>query len=119
MRSSLARGVGRTLVPSVRAGAVLCSPPVGVCRAVPVKILFVMRHPAAVRSLGPVLRLLDERGHQVQLAFGGGGIKPEAHRVLQRLADEGHGLTFGSLPGPRSAGSAHDMIGWRRLANPL
>jgi hypothetical protein len=65
---------------------------------VPVKILFVMRHPAAVRSLGSALRLLDERGHDVHLAFG--GFKPEAHKVLQRLADECRGLTFGLGPGP-------------------
>ena len=47
------------------------------------KFLFVMRHPAAVRSLTSVLRLLDGQGHRVHLAFG--GVKPEAHRVLQRL----------------------------------
>jgi hypothetical protein len=82
-----------------------------------VKILFVMRHPAAVRSLGSVLRLLDERGHRVHLAFG--GIKPEAHRVVQRLADECKGLTFGSLPARGSPGWTRDAIGWNELAKRL
>ena len=81
------------------------------------KILFVMRHPAAVRSLGSVLRLLDARGHRVHLAFG--GIKPEAHKVLQRLADECDGLTFGSLPGRRSPGWDRGTIGWSMLAKRL
>ncbi len=81
------------------------------------KILFVMRHPAAVRSLGSVLRLLDARGHRVHLAFG--GIKPEAHRVLQRLADECKHLTFGSLPGRGSPGWDRGRIGWDLLAQRL
>jgi hypothetical protein len=83
----------------------------------PVKILFVMRHPAAVRSLTSVLRMLDERGHRVHLAFG--GLKPEAHKVLQRLADESRGLTFGGLPGRRSPGWKPGTIGWSSLARRL
>jgi hypothetical protein len=82
-----------------------------------VKILFVMRHPAAVRSLGSVLRTLDERGHRVHLAFG--GVKPDAHRVLQRLADECRQLTFGSLPARGSPGWRRDAIGWDVLARRL
>jgi hypothetical protein len=82
-----------------------------------VKILFVMRHPAAVRSLGSVLRLLDSRGHQVHLTFG--GIKPEAHKVLQRLADECRGLTFGGLPSRGSPGWDRDQAGWNALAQRL
>jgi hypothetical protein len=73
-----------------------------------VKFLFVMRHPAAVRSLTSVLRLLDERGHHVHLAFG--GMKAEAHKVLQRLADELQHLTFGSLPARGSPGWSRDAI---------
>jgi len=82
-----------------------------------VKILFIMRHPAAVRSLSSALRLLDERGHDVHLAFG--GFKPEAHKVLQRLADECRGLTFGSLPAHGSPGWARNRVGWNMLANRL
>jgi hypothetical protein len=82
-----------------------------------VKILFVMRHPAAVRSLGSVLRTLDERGHRVHLAFG--GVKPDAHKVLQRLADECRHLTFGSLPSRGSPGWSRDAIGPDVLARRL
>ena len=81
------------------------------------KILFVMRHPAAVRSLDAVLRLLDERGDRVHLAFA--GLRPEAHKVLQQLADESRGLTFGSLPGRGSPGWTHDRIGWSMVTNRL
>jgi hypothetical protein len=81
------------------------------------KFLFVMRHPAAVRSLTSVLRLLDERGHRVHLAFG--GVKPEAHKVLQRLADEMEHLTFGSLPGRGSPGWSKEAIGWNELTRRL
>jgi hypothetical protein len=79
------------------------------------KVLFVLRHPAAIRSLGAVLRLLDERGHQVQLAFGGGGPKLEAHRVIQELADESQGLTLGAVPDRGSPGWTRDSIGWSLL----
>jgi hypothetical protein len=81
------------------------------------KFLFVMRHPAAVRSLTSVLRLLDERGHRVHLAFG--GVKPEAHKVLQRLADELHHLTFGSLPARGAPGWSRETVGWQRLTRRL
>ena len=81
------------------------------------KFLFVMRHPAAVRSLTSVLRLLDERGHRVHLAFG--GVKPEAHKVLQRLADEMQHLTFGSLPARGSPGWTKESVGWTALARRL
>jgi hypothetical protein len=82
-----------------------------------VKFLFVMRHPAAVRSLTSVLRLLDERGHRVHLAFG--GVKPEAHKVLQGLADEMQHLTFGSLPARGSPGWSRDAVGWNVLVRRL
>jgi hypothetical protein len=81
------------------------------------KILFVMKHPAAVRSLDSVLQMLDERGNEVHLAFG--GIKPEAHRVLQRIADESRALTFGSLPSSGSPGWTRTRIGWGVLAKTL
>ena len=81
------------------------------------KFLFVMRHPAAVRSLTSVLRLLDERGHRVHLAFG--GVKPEAHKVLQRLADEMKHLSFGSLPARGAPGWSKETAGWQQLARRL
>ena len=81
------------------------------------KFLFVMRHPAAVRSLTSVLRLLDERGHRVHLAFG--GVKPEAHKVLQRLADEMEHLSFGSLPARGSPGWSNEAVGWNELTRRL
>ena len=81
------------------------------------KFLFVMRHPAAVRSLTSVLRLLDGRGHHVHLAFG--GVKPEAHKVLQRLADEMQHLTFGSLPARGAPGWTKDSVGWTALVRRL
>jgi hypothetical protein len=82
-----------------------------------VKVLFVMRHPAALRSLGSVLRMLDERGHHVHLVFD--RVKPEAHRVLQQFADECRTLTFGSLPGRGSPGWRREAIGWDVLARRL
>jgi hypothetical protein len=82
-----------------------------------VKFLFVMRHPAAVRSLTSVLWLLDERGHRVHLAFG--GVKPEAHKVLQRLADEMQHLTFGSLPARGAPGWTKETVGWQHLTRRL
>jgi hypothetical protein len=91
--------------------------PAGARGSLPVKILFVMRHPAAVRSLAAVLRMLDAHGHHVHLAFG--GLKPEAHKVVQRLADECRGLTFGGLPGRGSPGWDRGTIGWSTLARRL
>ena len=78
------------------------------------KILFVIKHPAALRSLDSVLRMLDARGQRVHLAFG--GIKPDAHAVLQRLADECSGLTFGSLPSRSGKGGVYARAGWGALA---
>src|SRR2546426_2066568 len=62
------------------------------------RILFAMKHPSALRALAGVVRLLGERGHEVHLAFG--GIKTsDSHAVLEQLADEQPGLTFGQRPG--------------------
>ena len=81
------------------------------------KILFVMRHPAALRSLTSVLRLLDERGGHVHLVFG--RVKPQAHKVLQAFAAECRTLTFGSLPGRGSPGWTPAAAGWDLLARRL
>jgi hypothetical protein len=83
-----------------------------------VKVLFVMRHPAAVRSLGSVLRLLDARGHTVHLAFR--RIKTgDSHRVLWDLTQECEHLTFGRLPGRGSPGFVKGREGWDALAERL
>jgi len=82
-----------------------------------VRILFVIKHPASVRSLDAVFRMLDARGHRVHLAFG--GIKPDAHEVLQRIADECSLLTFGSLPATGSPGWRRDSVGWTVLSKRL
>jgi hypothetical protein len=82
-----------------------------------VKVLFVMRHPAALRSLRSVLKLLDERGHHVHLLFG--RVKPDAHKVLQQFADECRTLTFGALPARGSTGWSREAIGWDVLAKRL
>jgi hypothetical protein len=82
------------------------------------KILFVMRHPAAVRLLGSVLREFDSRGHQVHLAFR--RIKTgDSHRVLRELADECPGITFGRLPTRGAPGWDSDYFGWTALAEQL
>jgi hypothetical protein len=61
------------------------------------RILFVMKHPAALRSLDGVVTLLAERGHRVHLAFG--TIKTsDSHTAMRQLADAHPGLTFGELP---------------------
>ena len=79
------------------------------------KILFIMGHPAAVRSYGTVLRLLDARGHKVHLAFR--AIKTgDSHRVVWKLAEECDGLTFGKLPGRGSPGWVRGKHGWEQLA---
>jgi hypothetical protein len=82
-----------------------------------VKVLFVMRHPAALRSLRSVLEMLDEHGHHVHLLFG--RVKPEAHKVLQQFADECGTLTFGGLPTYGSPGWTRAAIGWDILAKRL
>jgi hypothetical protein len=69
------------------------------------KLLFVLRHPSAVRSLHGVFRLLDRNGHDVQLGFQTAK-SPDAHKVLQQLAEECSRLTFDRLPRrvPEAAG---------------
>jgi hypothetical protein len=82
------------------------------------RILFVMRHPAAVRALGSVLRLLDARGHQVHLAFR--RIKTgDSNRELQRLADECPGISFGWLPSRGGKGVSATTVGWALLGEQL
>jgi hypothetical protein len=63
------------------------------------KILFVMKEPGEVRLLGSVLRLLDERGHSVHLAFQ--SIKTsESRAALRKLTSECAAITVGKAPPP-------------------
>src|SRR5207245_2107696 len=75
------------------------------------KVLFVMKQPGDVRLLGSILRLLDERGHHVHLAFQ--AVKTsESRAALEELANECRGVTFGKAP---STGSSQ----WNHLARAL
>jgi hypothetical protein len=78
-----------------------------------VRLLFVLRHPTAVRSLHGVFRLLDRNGHEVHLAFQTAK-SGDAHKVLQQLAAEGTRLTFDRLP-RRDAEAA----GWTQLTKEI
>jgi len=70
-----------------------------------------MEHPG-VGSLMPALRLLDERGHRLHLAYD--TLKSvESHRELQELAEECPGITFGELPPAVHSGWAA-LAAWLR-----
>ena len=63
-------------------------------------------------SLMPALRLLDERGHRLHLAYD--TLKSvESHRELQELAEECPGITFGELPPAVHSGWAA-LAAWLR-----
>jgi hypothetical protein len=78
-----------------------------------VKLLFVLRHPTAVRSLHGVFRLLDRDGHDVHLAFQTAK-SGDAHKVLQQLASECHRLTFDRLPRRGT-----EAVGWTQLTKEI
>jgi hypothetical protein len=78
-----------------------------------VRLLFVLRHPAAVRSLHGVFRLLDRNGHEVHLGFQNAK-SGDAHRVLQQLAEECTSLTFDRLPR-----RAPEAAGWTQLTKEI
>jgi hypothetical protein len=83
-----------------------------------VKVLFVMTHPAYVRSYGRILRLLDDRGHQVHLVFR--RIKTgESLEAVRRIAEACPGVTYGALPGRGSPGFDRNRRGWDALAERL
>ena len=77
------------------------------------RLLFVLRHPAAVRSLHGVFRLLDRNGHEVHLGFQNAK-SGDAHRVLQQLAEECTSLTFDRLPR-----RAPEAAGWTQLTKEI
>ena len=77
------------------------------------RLLFVLRHPTAVRSLHGVFRLLDRNGHEVHLGFQNAK-SPDAHKVLQQLAAECSSLTFDRLPR-----RAREASGWTQLTKEI
>ncbi|MGE5272762.1 MAG: hypothetical protein ACM3QU_03190 [Verrucomicrobiota bacterium] len=82
------------------------------------KVLFVMTHPAYVRSYGRILRLLADRGHHVHLVFR--RIKTgESLEAVRRIAEECPGVTYGALPGRSSPGFDRNRRGWDALAERL
>lgn len=72
------------------------------------KILFVMRHPGAVRNFESTIRLLAERGHRVHLVLDtldkGGNAGP-----MIALRDRYPGITFGQAP-------RREYDGWAAVA---
>jgi hypothetical protein len=75
------------------------------------KILFVMEHPG-VGSLVPALQLLEERDHDLHLAYE--AVKSvESERELRALAEECPGITFGELP-PMGLSGWVALAGWFR-----
>jgi hypothetical protein len=83
-----------------------------------VKVLFVMTHPAYVRSYGRMLRLLADRGHELNVVFR--RIKTgESLEAVRRIAEAGPGVTYGALPGRSSPGFDRNRRGWDALAERL
>jgi hypothetical protein len=83
-----------------------------------VKVLFVMTHPAYVRSYGRMLRLLADRGHELHLVFR--RIKTgESLEAVRRIAEDSPGVTYGALPGRSSPGFDRNRRGWDSLAERL
>src|SRR5262245_15672627 len=81
------------------------------------KLLFILRHPTAVRSLHGVFRELVERGHDVHLGFGAAK-SGDAHRVLQQIPEEAPALTVDKLPRPAGV-KRTPQGGWNRLTEEL
>src|SRR5436190_21334546 len=66
-------------------------------------ILFVIKNSANLRTLAPVLELLDERGHRISLACK--DVKSrESHEQLQGLVLGSRGITTVDLPFARTPG---------------
>ena len=61
------------------------------------KILFLMRHPGAVRNFDAALRLLAERGHHIRLAFENPD-KEGTLAAVERLCEAYPNVTRGAVP---------------------
>ena len=63
----------------------------------PLNILQVVKNTGSLRTIWPVVRALDARGHRVRIACK--EVKSsESHAALQQLADESSGVTLTKLP---------------------
>jgi hypothetical protein len=80
-------------------------------RACFMKILFLIKNTSNLRTLAPVVRLLDERGHSIRLACR--DVKSsDSHEHIQRIASEGSRVELVEQPFARAAG-------WSDLARSL
>jgi hypothetical protein len=81
-------------------------------------ILFVIKNSANLRTLAPVLGLLDERGHRIALACK--DVKSrESHEQLQELVLGSKGITTVDLPFARTPGWSDLASSLRRSADYL
>jgi hypothetical protein len=81
-------------------------------------ILFVIKNSANLRTLAPVLRLLDERGHRISLACK--DVKSrESHEQLQELVSGSTRITTVELPFARTPGWSDLASSLRRSADYL
>jgi len=81
-------------------------------------ILFVIKNSANLRTLAPVLRLLDERGHRIALACK--DVKSrESHEQLQELVHGSAGISTVDLPFVRTPGWSDLASSVRRSADYL
>jgi hypothetical protein len=81
-------------------------------------ILFVIKNSANLRTLAPVIRLLDERGHSISLACK--DVKSrESHEQLQELVHESAAITTVDLPFARTPGWSDLASSLRRSADYL
>src|SRR5213592_3788190 len=81
-------------------------------------ILFVIKNSANLRTLAPVLRLLDERGHRVSLACK--DVKSrDSHEQLQELVSGSAGIKTVEFPFARTPGWSDLASSLRRSADYL
>ena len=70
--------------------------------AAPLRIVFVLRHPGALRNFQSVIRGLSENGHEVHLAFESARLKTSGHDQLLADVLEYPGVSSGTAPAPSS-----------------
>ncbi len=91
--------------------------------SMPVRALFFMKHPGAIRNFESVVRSLAERGHQVELAFD--SVKSaDSLATVERLAADHPGLSWVKAPSParspraQTAGALRRGIDYLRYLEP-
>jgi hypothetical protein len=77
----------------------------------PLRLVFFLSHPGLLRFFGPVVELLAERGHEVQLAFSGATKSSGDISLADDLVAAHPGITVGAAP------QRNDL--WRPLAGAL